>query len=607
MASRKPEVPEYLRGSTGPSWKAIVVTLLAAVFVTAIALVAFNSDFRNRMMTALGLKKPPAVANGPEKPAEQPQNLKPAPPAPAVTDPKAGAPAVPVKPPTLVAMAGTSGVPAVAAVPVPAVPAPPVASTPPIGVAVAPAVVGTSPPPAVAVIPPPPVAPAAGGGTVGAGKPPVGVVLDPKIEVAKVDPAKQPPEPPPVAAAHAALGRVLSQKQILLRAKQAGDGWERLPNTAAVFAGDRLLVLPAFRPLISLSGISVQLDGPTEVQLGPTNAEGVPEIKVAFGRLIVRALGQANTRLRIQAGGTQGVLEFADAEATVGLEVHPTRPAGSDPEKAASGRTLTLFGAAGKTQWTSPSNTAALLPQKKMVLIDGVVSELGAGEGGVPAWVGAPQITPLDNRAVTRIEEVIVPERSVKLSLTELLLQRQVEVRNLAARSCAYIGLFDPLVTGLKDEDQRASWRDLVNELQAAVARDPQTAAAVRETLERLRREKAPELYRMLWGYSATGLKNGDARRLIELLDHEDLDFRVLSYMNLWSITGKHLNYSPEKSAAARKQAIGRWQKRLDAGDVVPVATPPNGHAPGRPAAKGAPPAVPVPAPPEVRPVEEGK
>jgi hypothetical protein len=170
----------------------------------------------------------------------------------------------------------------------------------------------------------------------------------------------------------------------------------------------------------------------------------------------------------------------------------------------------------------------------------------------------------------------------VRLSLSELLLQRQVEIRRLATRACAYVGYFDPLVTSLNDEDQRGAWIRLFTELQEAVARDPQTAAAVRESFERLRREKAPDLYRMLWGYSAQGLNNGDARRLVDFLDHDDLDFRVLSFLNLSNITGKSLSYYPEKSRTQRQQAVNRWKKQLDDKKIVPVAAPAAAAPPGR-------------------------
>ena len=190
--------------------------------------------------------------------------------------------------------------------------------------------------------------------------------------------------------------------------------------------------------------------------------------------------------------------------------------------------------------------------------------------------------------------------KRIKLSLTELLLQPRIEVRSLAARSCAYVGLFDPLVAGLSDEDQRAGWAMLVSELQAAIARDPQTAVAVREAFVQRRREKAPDLYRMLWGYTPAGLKNGDARRLVDTLDHEDLDFRVLSFMNLQEITGMGLYYRPEYNASKRKPSIIRWQKRLDEGKIAYA----NGAAAAKPApavAPAAPPAV-VPAPAAVPP-----
>ncbi|MCE9554536.1 MAG: hypothetical protein K8T91_14345, partial [Planctomycetes bacterium] len=402
----------------------------------------------------------------------------------------------------------------------------------------------------------------------------------------------------PEAAAPVAIGRILSQDQILLRAKQQGDRWERLPASAPVFVGDRLLVLPAFRPLINVGGVSLQLDGPTELQLGATGTDGVPHVAVAYGRLVVRSLGQPNTRLHINTGAGEGTVTFHDADATVGLQVKLIHPPGTDPEKVASVRHVDLYASSGKVDWASGGAPIVLAAPQHLILTDGAAQP---SPGPIPAWISASQVSALDARAAQRIHEGMPPDRSINLSLKELQSQPRIEVRSLAARSSAYVGLFDPLVAGLSDEDQRAGWAMLVSELQAAIARDPQTAAAVREAFVQRRREKAPDLYRMLWGHTPAGLKNGDARRLVDTLDHEDLDFRVLSFMNLQEITGMGLYYRPEYNASKRKPSIIRWQKRLDEGKIAYANGAAAAAKPAPAVAPAAPPAV-VPAPAAVPP-----
>ncbi len=92
----------------------------------------------------------------------------------------------------------------------------------------------------------------------------------------------------------------------------------------------------------------------------------------------------------------------------------------------------------------------------------------------------------------------------------------------------------------------------------------------VRKAFETRRGAKGSELYRMLWGYSAQQLASGAAQRLVNDLDHSDLDFRVLAFWNLRHITGYSLYYRPETPAAQRKQSIKKWVQKLESGLIVP-------------------------------------
>jgi len=561
LERRKPEVPEYLRSSSAASWKAIVLTLIGAALATAVVLGALYPD---RVLGPLGYNKPsapqppaPVTPHGPGSPTpkavnqgtadKQPAGISQVPPSEAPpAEPAQEVPAQkPSKPPEKEPAA-----------PVPPVPAPP---TQPVH---QPTGAGDKEPKIVAV--PLPVNPA----------PVVPVPVDPKLpsdakgpdQVAKGD-SKEPKPEPAKPAAPAAIGRNLTPDQILLRGSASGEGWERLAGSTSFVVGDKLLVLPAFRPLISVGGVSLQLDGPAQLSVGNPGADGLPEVTVHFGRVVVRSLGQPNARVRLNTGSAAGVLTIQDADATVGGDVRLVHPPGTDPTQVPPMRHVDFYAARGKAEWTAEGGSPIELSAPQRLIMDNGAAR--PGPGAAPAWILSSQISALDERATRRIHEGLPPDRSVKLSLTELLLQPQFEVRNLAARCSAYIDHFDPLVVGLSDEDQRAGWATLVSELQAAVARDPKTAVAVREALVLRRREKAPDLFRMLWGYTPLGLKNGDARRLVDTLDHDDLDFRVLAFMNLQEITGMGLYYRPEYNATKRKPSLMRWQKRLDEGKIT--------------------------------------
>jgi hypothetical protein len=187
-----------------------------------------------------------------------------------------------------------------------------------------------------------------------------------------------------------------------------------------------------------------------------------------------------------------------------------------------------------------------------------------------------PKWFTLDNNeksVVPILDAGIMMDRPVSLSLKELAEHRRVEVRTLAVRASGYVGQFDPFVAALNDAGQWNDWNKDIEALRAAMARSPETAAHVREVFEKHRGAEAAELYRMLWGYSASDLKDGVAVKLVEYLNHDSLDYRVLSFWNLQTITGKGLYYRPDYPAARRRPLYLKWKERLKEGKLLPTAT----------------------------------
>jgi hypothetical protein len=91
----------------------------------------------------------------------------------------------------------------------------------------------------------------------------------------------------------------------------------------------------------------------------------------------------------------------------------------------------------------------------------------------------------------------------------------------------------------------------------------------------------AADLYEMLCSYSpdqvghtAEQMKNGPVVKLINWLEDDSLDYRVLAVQDLWEITGKRLMPNPAASLAERKQNVRVWRSRLESGQLLkPAAT----------------------------------
>jgi hypothetical protein len=116
-----------------------------------------------------------------------------------------------------------------------------------------------------------------------------------------------------------------------------------------------------------------------------------------------------------------------------------------------------------------------------------------------------------------------------------------------------------------------------MEELRLAVARSPETAAEVRATFVKQRgAEAATFLFRTLWGYSAGDLKTGAAKDLVEAMDNDSVDYRVMSFLTLQNITGApHHGYRPEDAANKRRTPYNAWKEKLRSGKIVPQGAGP--------------------------------
>jgi len=143
-----------------------------------------------------------------------------------------------------------------------------------------------------------------------------------------------------------------------------------------------------------------------------------------------------------------------------------------------------------------------------------------------------------------------------------------------------HVGLFVPFIEALRDSAQRPNWNTHIQSLRSAMALSPESAEKIRQTLVEQRGDSAAaDMYEMLCGYNADQigrtpeqLKTGALARLIDWLDKDSLDYRVLAVHDLWEITGKQLMPNPAASLSERKLNIRKWRARLDTGELTPVA-----------------------------------
>ena len=546
----KPEIPDYLREAKGIRWWSVAAVLLFAALIGAGVVAAIGPD---KVANYLGWGQGNQVVAMNDKDKDKNKGLpggveQPVPPIEDV------APPVP----------GDGGLPPVPGDPAPPIPPLPVDKVPvPDKLPIEPLAVPLTPPLPAEVPSKPPVP------DVVDIKPlphPQGEGIVPPLPVPVPIPERPPVEFVPVGGA---AGIFVSDEDVLMKWNAKGF-WERVAARGAIGFGDALLAFPTYRPTINLNfGVTMQLGGETFAQVEPPDAKGVPGINITYGRVILTAAGKVGMKVRLRFGDKQGVLTFGDGASEAAIEVRPFHPPGTDPEKTPSQPVVDLYAQSGQIRWTmvagTDGNPLQAPARVAVIAAPGDTSDVKDS----PKWLKAEQVSDIDRRASKIMYKTLDAENSLQ-RLRELATHRNIENRALAIRSLAHLGEFEDLIASLRDEDQKSMWQLYFESAQAALARNSDMAGKLRLTWEKQRSDKAGELNRLLWGYSKTDLENGEAVKLVEDLNVDDLDFRVLSFLNLKAITNITLLYRPEATAAARRQSVITWQSRLKDGTIVP-------------------------------------
>ncbi len=545
-----PEVPEYLReGSRYGVLPLIAASLLAFLVVAAGIRMLGPYDRTNPALAWMYSSQPIADAdngqNGePAEPEKQPES--------APVDEAAKAKGNAEEPPEAIAPdiseeKGTKGTPAVA----PEKKESPATETPPGEVPVEPIPMPekTAPEPAKTVPEP---------------------AKGPKIPVKTAPPVVVKKEGPE-------LGRYTSDEQVLARYDAKEAIWKMVPPRELIFAGERLQVLPTYRPQIALSsGAQITFTGESQVQLEAAKKVGASRMTVHYGRMVVVTVGMAGVPLELELSGLKGTLILSDADAGVAIDSRRYLPPGSDPEKDPSFGIVEIFTTSGRATWQAEGAEVIEIPTGHLltyVLGTEEVEPDLAGPFRSPVWIDA--VVGIDRTTSLKMLEMLDSQKPLGVRLQELLSDQAVDVRALAARCLGYLDQFEPLLKDLSNPQQKSFWEKEIDALQRSLSRGPETAARLRETAEGLRVRQGKDVYRLLWGYSPEQLAEYGSAELVNYLESPEMDIRVIANDNLRRITGATLSYNPAKRPDENKLPILKWKDRAKETTIV-YKTPPS-------------------------------
>lgn len=389
--------------------------------------------------------------------------------------------------------------------------------------------------------------------------------------------------PPPGEPEHVAT--YVSRGEMLMRYDERADAWIRLAPLAQLREGDQLLAPPASRPIITLptTNLSVQLQPATRLILaadtlpnlgGADQGDMAPAgLTVQYGRVVMFNPAQSSNwvAVRVRLGESVYVVEL-DGGSTVALDVRREMPPGVDPLENEGDLVADVFATTGQVRWQNGDSVQMVDPPAHWQVVG---SDVGPVEplAREPRWISEDTASDSDRLAVGVVEPAVAVGESARVSLAELaqrrILQRRREVKSLVTRASVHVGDFEPFVKALNDTSQNQVWDEHIATLRRALALGPQVAEKIRDAFRNYKGQEAgDELFRMLWGYSKSQLENGALEKLIDDLDHESLDVRVLAFNNLYRATGKRLYYSPQDTPQKREGPVREWRMRLMEGDL---------------------------------------
>ena len=569
-------VPDYMQ-SNRISLKSLAITLIFAFVLAVVALRALGPFNRKHLVARLLLGAPVtevAESNSSETPA-QPLAETTGPAAPTEEQPTTAAPDVSEETaPDSTASPVTPSPPANPVQPPESQDGQPDTVRPP-SVTVGgdgSLVGGDGPPETPGVATAPPGLPAIGGDETPA---------EPSIPVAEPD------EPPPAVGVETVVssnvGRYISEEQVLGRLDTESGSWMRVTPDSSLMNGDRLVTFPTYRPVLVLAGIKTTLSDETSIEVRAADATGFPQLVMRYGRATIVPVGDANARMVLKMQNREATIMFANLDSAAAIEVRRYLPPGSDPESTNALVVVQVYATSGQIGWQEGDDAPVGVDAGRVLVCvdEGPVSVVDAGQ--IPNWVDGGHIADIERRASRELRKYLSADRPLSLSLMERTDFRQQEVVALASRSLCCLDVYDPIIEALGKKYQHSYWDAHFESLQTAVARSPESAAALRRVAEKQFGEDAPILYRLIWGFSQDQLATGGADDLVVFLEHNSMPIRVLAYENLYRITGMTQLFRPELPPEQEKQKV-KWRKALQEGRItyqeLPTPFPPRPDVP---------------------------
>lgn len=388
----------------------------------------------------------------------------------------------------------------------------------------------------------------------------------------------------------------LAQGHLLFINDQANRQLIRVTSATTFPHGTRLLIAPGVRNSIQVNhDVAWSFYTATDFSVSTdSQMPWITMVDLAQGKAVLQDSGKSNfvdrqPQTLLRNGNTLIALRWSEPNSAVAVEATPmfVDPSRYDPQYVGPVLPVTdlrISVLQGKIEVSSVEITekvdvAKLLSEtsafQKLMLGDSLVrTGVNQWEGvkidKAPTWIETPLERPIDRQAANDLMQLLPAGARANLVIVEALQNRRAEIAALAAQTLILSDDFSFLAgpAGLLNDDRfRSHWTTLIDAVRERVSSSPESLEALKASLATQDVQRGALLFQVLVGYSEPELKLSAAERLVNLLESEFLDERILAIYQLKRITGKDLGFQPDRPS---RGLIQDWKRLWRTGGIPP-------------------------------------
>lgn len=388
----------------------------------------------------------------------------------------------------------------------------------------------------------------------------------------------------------------LAQGHLLFINDQANRQLIRVTSATTFPHGTRLLIAPGVRNSIQVNhDVAWSFYTATDFSVSTdSQMPWITMVDLTQGKAVLQDSGKSNfvdrqPQTLLRNGNTLIALRWSEPNSAVAVEATPmfVDPSRYEPQYVGPVLPVTdlrISVLQGKIEVSSVEITekidvAKLLSEtsafQKLMLGDSLVrTGVNQWEGvkidKAPTWIETPLERPIDRQAANDLMQLLPAGARANLVIVEALQNRRAEIAALAAQTLILSDDFSFLAgpAGLLNDDRfRSHWTTLIDAVRERVSSSPEALEALKASLATQDVQRGALLFQVLVGYSEPELKLSAAERLVNLLESEFLDERILAIYQLKRITGKDLGFQPDRPS---RGLIQDWKRLWRTGGIPP-------------------------------------